>query len=101
VRLDAYLAATLRAREYAIDEEQWNVEVAVAKSILNVERVRRWWTVVGRKNSSSQFAEDERFDWTRFDVAGMESCKKGGWQEYGFRNQGQCMRFANTQKDSR
>ena len=44
---------------------------------------------------------DERFDWTRFDVEGIESCKKGGWQEYGFRNQGQCIRFANTQKDSR
>jgi hypothetical protein len=28
-------------------------------------------------------------------------CKKGGWQEYGFKNQGQCIRFVNTGKDSR
>tara|TARA_Y100000588_G_scaffold373068_1_gene446423 strand:+ start:974 stop:1855 length:882 start_codon:yes stop_codon:yes gene_type:complete len=28
-------------------------------------------------------------------------CKKGGWQDYGFRNQGQCVRFVQTGKDSR
>ena len=28
-------------------------------------------------------------------------CKKGGWEEYGFNNQGQCIRFVNTGKDSR
>jgi choice-of-anchor C domain-containing protein len=28
-------------------------------------------------------------------------CKKGGWEQYGFRNQGQCIRFVNTGKDSR
>lgn len=28
-------------------------------------------------------------------------CKKGGWQDYGFKNQGQCIRFVNTGKDSR
>ena len=28
-------------------------------------------------------------------------CKKGGWQDYGFRNQGQCIRYVNTGKDSR
>ena len=56
VKLDAYLAATLRAREYAwlqfqdgaIDEEQWKAEVSVARSILNAERVRRWWDKAGR-----------------------------------------------------
>jgi len=65
VRLDAYLAATLRAREYAwlqygngaIDEEQWNAEFAVTQSIMNAERVRRWWDVVGRGNSSPEFAD--------------------------------------------
>lgn len=44
---------------------------------------------------------DERFDWTRFDVGGKELCKDGGWQQFGFRNQGQCIRFANTGMDSR
>jgi hypothetical protein len=28
-------------------------------------------------------------------------CKKGGWQDYDFKNQGQCIRFVNTGKDSR
>lgn len=28
-------------------------------------------------------------------------CKDGGWQDLGFRNQGQCIRFVNTGKDSR
>jgi len=38
------------------------------------------------------------------DVSNPETradCKKGGWQDYGFRNQGQCIRFVNTGKDSR
>lgn len=28
-------------------------------------------------------------------------CKKGGWSDFGFRNQGQCIRFVNTGQDSR
>ncbi len=28
-------------------------------------------------------------------------CKKGGWEFYGFRNQGQCIRYVTTGKDSR
>ena len=28
-------------------------------------------------------------------------CKKGGWESFGFKNQGQCIRFVNTGKDSR
>ncbi len=31
----------------------------------------------------------------------VDDCKKGGWKNYGFRNQGQCIRFVNTGKDSR
>ncbi len=30
-----------------------------------------------------------------------DDCKKGGWEQYGFRNQGQCIKFVNTGKDSR
>jgi hypothetical protein len=49
---------------------------------------------------------DERFDWTSFDVlpsdpSSKEDCKNGGWMTYGFKNQGQCVRFVETQKDSR
>lgn len=31
----------------------------------------------------------------------VDECKKGGWEQYGFRNQGQCVRFIQTGKDSR
>lgn len=50
---------------------------------------------------------DERFDWTPFhvpakeDVATKEDCKNGGWEAFGFRNQGLCIRFVETGKDSR
>ena len=30
-----------------------------------------------------------------------EDCMRGGWQDYGFRNQGQCIRFVNTGMDRR
>lgn len=31
----------------------------------------------------------------------IDDCKNGGWQDYGFRNQGQCIRYVNTGQDSR
>jgi hypothetical protein len=30
-----------------------------------------------------------------------DQCKKDGWRAFGFKNQGQCIRFVNTGKDSR
>lgn len=30
-----------------------------------------------------------------------DNCKNNGWVEYGFRNQGQCVRYVNTGQDSR
>jgi hypothetical protein len=30
-----------------------------------------------------------------------DNCKNGGWMAYGFRNQGQCIRFVQTGRDSR
>jgi hypothetical protein len=52
---------------------------------------------------------DERdwdFDWTPFAVGAndpttKDDCKNGGWELFGFRNQGQCIRFVNTGQDSR
>ena len=44
---------------------------------------------------------DERFDWTRFYVMGAESkdqCQDGGWQAFGFANQGHCIRYIVTGK---
>ena len=33
--------------------------------------------------------------------ASKDQCMDGGWEEYGFSNQGQCIRFVNTGKDGR
>jgi hypothetical protein len=30
-----------------------------------------------------------------------DDCKKGGWEAFGFKNQGQCIKFVNTGMDSR
>jgi hypothetical protein len=35
------------------------------------------------------------------DPQNKKECMKGGWEEFGFRNQGQCIRFVNTGQDSR
>jgi hypothetical protein len=43
---------------------------------------------------------DWDFDWTEFTVgaapADKNDCKRGGWMTFGFRNQGECIRFVNT-----
>ncbi|MCC5905123.1 MAG: hypothetical protein JJU13_02870 [Balneolaceae bacterium] len=48
---------------------------------------------------------DERFDWTRVgvlsDASSRMDCMNGVWEEFGFRNQGQCIRYVNTGQDSR
>lgn len=47
---------------------------------------------------------DERFDWTRFYVMTEETkdvCKDGGWQDRGFRNQGQCIASFQANENSR
>lgn len=43
---------------------------------------------------------DFRLEWTA-DPTTMDDCKNGGWAAYGFSNQGQCIKFVNTGKDSR
>jgi hypothetical protein len=35
------------------------------------------------------------------EVQSKDDCKNGGWEAFGFRNQGQCIQFVNTGKDSR
>ncbi|MEX2531083.1 MAG: hypothetical protein WD960_09955 [Gemmatimonadota bacterium] len=48
---------------------------------------------------------DWDFDWTTFYVAtspeNRDQCKDGVWEDLGFRNQGQCIRFVETGRDSR
>lgn len=35
------------------------------------------------------------------DPTSKDDCMKGGWQDFGFKNQGLCIQFVNTGKDSR
>jgi len=48
---------------------------------------------------------DWDFDWVTFnalpDAASHDDCVDGGWEAYGFANQGQCVRFVNGGGDSR
>lgn len=48
---------------------------------------------------------DWDFDWVAFnvlpDAQTRADCMRGGWQDFGFRNQGLCIQFVNTGKDSR
>lgn len=44
---------------------------------------------------------DWDFDWTAFSAYTTDDCKNDGWMDLGFQNQGQCIRYANTGKDSR
>jgi hypothetical protein len=44
--------------------------------------------------------------WNEVEVPGcspevISDCKNGGWEDFGFRNQGQCIRYVNTGQDSR
>ena len=34
-------------------------------------------------------------------VFSKAACRDAGWKDLGFRNQGQCVRYVNTGKDSR
>ena len=49
-------------------------------------------------NGDENDNEDEE---TSDDPATIEDCKNGGYADYNFRNQGQCVRYINTGKDSR
>jgi hypothetical protein len=65
VKVGAWLAAAMRAREYSwlqhrdgiIDEAQWDTEVAIILWILSTARTRDWWENRGRFGSSAGFAE--------------------------------------------
>jgi len=50
-------------------------------------------------------ATEEQFAWTRFDLVhdpeSKADCKDGGWADYGFRNQGLCVAFVETGRDTR
>ena len=41
------------------------------------------------------------FDESGHDPTDRDECKNGGWEASGFKNQGQCVRFVETGKDSR
>ena len=101
--------------EYRIDDED-----PIDPNNFNAEITDGLWNYTCQNASSAQLtfdaadhvdirmgfgAEgDERFDWTRFYVLSLENkdqCRDGDWEALGFKNQGQCVRFVETGKDSR
>lgn len=65
VRLNLFLIAAMRAREYAwlqynngvIDQAQWETELAVIDLFLTSSRVRSWWERRGRAGVSDDFGD--------------------------------------------
>ena len=65
VKLGAWLAATMRAREFSwlryrdgiIDEAQWESEVLIIRFLLDSTRTREWWANVGRFNANPSFVD--------------------------------------------
>jgi len=63
IRLDAFLAASMRAREFAwlqyeddvIDDDQFATEIAVVDVMFDSSRVRQWWAALGREYFSEEF----------------------------------------------
>lgn len=50
------------------------------------------------------FADNTNIDgvvYTYDNPTDKDECKQGGWEDFGFRNQGQCIRYVNTGQDSR
>jgi hypothetical protein len=68
-----------------------------------VERIEAGSTVEVRLALGGE--RDWDFDWVTFvvlaDATTQDDCRSGGWADYGFANQGQCIRFVETGKDSR
>ena len=74
VRLDAWLSAAMRGREYAwaeyqsgnVDADHWRNESAVIQVILGTKRTRDWWTNIARDVYRPDFAAevDELIDQT-------------------------------------
>jgi hypothetical protein len=64
IQIDAFFTASMRSREFSwlqfrrglIDEEQWNTELAVIRSIMSSSRIRLWWSTLGRTYVSAEFA---------------------------------------------
>ena len=65
IRLDAFLSAVIRAREFAwlqyrdgvIDGAQWATELAVTRWAFDSPRSRHWWYVVGKSVTGPGFGE--------------------------------------------
>ena len=63
IRLDAWLTAAMRAREFAwleytngnLDEEEWMADEEVIRIILGSERTRSWWTEIASPAFQAEF----------------------------------------------
>ena len=65
VRLDAFLASSMRSREFAwlqykndtIDESNWNGDLVVLRVYLDSSRIRLWWNKLGRHYMGKDFEQ--------------------------------------------
>lgn len=57
--------------------------------------------VLAGSNDLNPFTNWHEFEVEACQPVSQNECKQGGWMDFGFRNQGQCIRFVNTGQDSR
>ena len=65
VRLDAWLTAAMRAKEYSwteyqngnVDEYHWRNDLEVVRIILSSKRTQHWWTSIARSTFRPDFAD--------------------------------------------
>ena len=105
--------------EYRIDDEA-PTSTENGGDNYNADVIDGLWLYTCQKNSSTEMTfsadqyvdirlafgaeTDERFDWTRFYVLSLpnkDECQAGEWEALGFKNQGQCVRYVETGRDSR
>jgi hypothetical protein len=81
----------------SVDSRNIATPVVVTRTLAAAETVEVRLALGGER--------DWDFNWVTFealaDAASHEDCADGGWEAYGFANQGQCVRFVNGGGDSR
>lgn len=60
-----------------------------------------WLSHYSREHTDPTQTPQLIIEWEHGDPPSKAACKSGDWEDYGFRNQGQCVRFIETGKDSR
>ncbi len=82
-------------------EESFEFVATAATTTLTFRSLHAGSPYIWQDRAQGAAIDDVRVLGPAADPQTVDDCKKGGWEQYGFRNQGQCVRFVQTGKDSR